>query len=82
MGLIYEVRNQIACCVIDNGKMNVITPQIHPQIHRDFYHSLKQLGMDMSRGDAVHHGQNLYHLHPLNDELYGSTEAFFADRQQ
>ena len=41
-----------------------------------------QLGMDMSRLDAVHHGQNLYRLHRLNYEGYGSTEGFFADRQR
>jgi E-phenylitaconyl-CoA hydratase len=55
MGLIYEVRNHIAYFIIDNSKMNVITPQIH----KDFYHSLKQfeigkearIGILMGAGD-------------------------------
>jgi hypothetical protein len=33
MGVTYEVRKQIACFIIDNGKMDVITPRIH----KDFY---------------------------------------------
>jgi enoyl-CoA hydratase/carnithine racemase len=41
-----------------------------------------QLGMDMDRFDAVHHGQNLYRLHRLNYEGYGSAEGFFAGRQR
>ncbi|WP_203075757.1 enoyl-CoA hydratase/isomerase family protein [Falsiroseomonas ponticola] len=38
MGLEYSVRDGIAYFVIDNGKVNAITPQIH----KDFYHRLKE----------------------------------------
>ena len=71
MGLIYQVRNQIAYRIIANGMMNVITPQID----KDFHH-------DMSQADAVHHGQYLYRLRRLHDEGYGPTPGFFADRQR
>jgi len=40
-----------------------------------------EIGMEMSRYDAAHHGQNLYRLHRMNYEGYGSTEGFFADRK-
>ncbi|BDG71717.1 enoyl-CoA hydratase/isomerase family protein [Roseomonas fluvialis] len=37
MGLSYTVKDNIAYFVIDNGKVNAITPQMH----KDFYHALK-----------------------------------------
>lgn len=40
-----------------------------------------EIGMEMSRYEAVHHGQNLYRLHRLNYEGYGSKEGFFAERK-
>jgi len=42
MGLQYEKRSGIAHVVIDNGKMNVITPQIH----KEFFHRLKEFEID------------------------------------
>lgn len=36
-----------------------------------------QIGFDMSRQDAAHHGQNLYRLHRYSYEGYGSSEGFF-----
>lgn len=41
-----------------------------------------EIGMEMSRYDAAHHGQNLYRLHRLNYEGYGSAEGFFAERKR
>lgn len=40
-----------------------------------------EIGMEMSRYDAVQHGQNLYRLHRMNYEGYGSVEGFFAGRK-
>jgi E-phenylitaconyl-CoA hydratase len=41
-----------------------------------------EIGMEMSRYDAVHHGQNLYRLHRMNYEGYGSAEGFFVERKR
>lgn len=41
-----------------------------------------EIGMEMSRHDAAHYGQNLYRLHRLNYEGYGSEEGFFAGRKR
>lgn len=40
------------------------------------------IGMDMPRYDAVHHGQNLYRLHRMNYEGFGSQEGFFKGNEQ
>gem|GEM_PF-501525 len=42
MGINYQIRDGIAHFVIDNGTMNVITPQIH----KEFFHRLKEFEID------------------------------------
>jgi enoyl-CoA hydratase/carnithine racemase len=41
-----------------------------------------EMGMDLSRRDAVHHARNLYRFHRTNYEGWGSKDGFFADRKK
>lgn len=52
MTITYDVRDGIAHIVLDNGKMNVLTPMMH----KEFYHILRRFEIDRAARVAVFYG--------------------------
>lgn len=57
-------------------------PPRHPATSARVEMEALEIGMEMSRCDTAQYGQNLYRLHRLNYEGYGSEEGFFSDRKR